>query len=181
MYKVTANSKANKTVEYTRPKKGTKGAVSIPGTVTIGKVTYKVTSIARNAFKNNRKITRVKMGSNILNIGANAFYGCSRLTSVTIGKNVTTIGNQAFYKCTRLVKVTIPAKVKKIGEKAFYGCKKLKNVTFKTKKLTKKAVGARAFQGIYKKAAIRVPKNKLKAYRTILKRCGISAGANFKK
>lgn len=181
VYKVTANSKANKTVEYTRPKKGTKGAVSIPGTVTIGKVTYKVTSIARNAFKNNRKITRVKMGSNILTIGANAFYGCSRLTGVTIGKNVTAIGNQAFYKCTRLVKVTIPAKVKKIGGKAFYGCKKLKNVTFKTKKLTKKAVGARAFQGIYKKAAIRVPKNKLKAYRTILKRCGISAGANFKQ
>lgn len=180
VYKVTANSRVKKTVEYIRPKKGTKGAVSIPDTITINKVTYKVTSIARNAFKNNKKITKVKMGSNILTIGANAFYGCSKLTGVTIGKNVTAIGNQAFYKCSRLAKVTIPAKVKKIGGKAFYGCKKLKNITFKTKKLTKKSVGARAFQGIYKKAVIKAPKEKLKAYRTVLKRCGISSGVKFK-
>ena len=53
--------------------------------------TYKVTSIAANAFKNNKKISKVVIGNNIVSIGKNAFAGCKKLTSVTLGKNVKTI------------------------------------------------------------------------------------------
>lgn len=180
-YKVTANDNTNKTVEYKKPRGGAKETVVIPDTVIIDNATYKVTSVAENAFYKNKKITKVKMGKNIASIGANAFYGCSRLKSVTIGSNVTDIGNQAFYKCTKLTGITIPAKVKRIGKKAFYGCKNLKTITVKTKKLTKKTVGTKAFSGIYKKAVIKVPKNKFKTYKTIFKSCGAGKNVKYKK
>lgn len=180
-YKVTANGNTDKTVEFKKPKKGIKGTVIIPDTVIIGGVTYKVTSVAKKAFWKNTKITKVKMGKNIRLIGANAFYGCSGLRSAVIGINVTNIESQAFYKCTGLTKITIPAKVKKIGRKAFYGCKKLKNITVKTKKLTKKTVGSKAFSGIHKKAVMKVPKSKLKTYKTIFKSRGAGKNVKFKK
>ena len=92
--------------------------------VTIQGTKYKVTSIAANALKGNKKVTKL-----------------------TVGKNITSIGKKAFYKCTKLSKITIPAKVSKIGKQAFYGCKKLATITIKTKKLTSKKVGSKAFTG----------------------------------
>ena len=71
--------------------------------------------------------------------------------------------------------------MKTIGESAFSGCKKLKNITIKTKKLTTKKVGSKAFKGIHKKAVIKVPKSKLKAYKTMLKKRGIGKSVKVKK
>ena len=48
----------------------------------------------------------------------------------------------------------------------------MKNITVKTTKLTKKRVGSKAFSGIHAKAAIKVPKKKLSAYRKMLKARG---------
>lgn len=178
VYKVTTEGK---TVEYSKPSSQSVGTVIIPETITIDGVTYKVTKIADNAFKNNKTITKVVIGNNITAIGNSAFYGASKLKSVTIGANVTSIGDKAFYKCTALTKIVIPAKVNKIGKMAFYGCKNLKNITIKTKKLTTKKVGSKAFKGIYKKAVIKVPKSKLKAYKTMLKKRGIGKSVKVKK
>ncbi len=61
-------------------------------------------------------------------------------------------------------------KVTGIKAKAFKGCKKLKKITIKTKTL--KTVGKNAFKGINKKARIKVPAAKLKAYKKILKNKG---------
>lgn len=127
-YKVT---KAGKTVEYVAPLKK-KSTVEIPATVKIEGITYKVTGIAKYAFKNNKKIQKV-----------------------IIGKNISQIGKQAFY-----------------------GCKKLKTITINTKSLTLKKVGSKAFQGIYSKAKIYVPKKNIKAYKSILKKRG--AGSRIK-
>ena len=124
-YQVTSAAEKNPTVVYKGSKKQ-KASVTIPDTVTIDKVTYKVTLIAANAFKNNKKLKKV-----------------------VIGKNVT-----------------------KIGKKAFYGCSKLKNITVKTTKLTKKNVGSQAFKGIYKKAAFKVSKKKIRSYRKIFRARG---------
>lgn len=178
VYKVTTEGK---TVEYSKPTSQSVGTVIIPETITIDGVTYKVTKIADNAFKNNKTITKVVIGNNITAIGNSAFYGASKLKSVTIGANVTSIGDKAFYKCTALTKIVIPAKVNKIGKMAFYGCKNLKNITIKTKKLTTKKVGSKAFKGIHKKAVIKVPKSKLKAYKTMLKKRGIGKSVKVKK
>lgn len=132
--------------------------IVIPNTVKVDGVTYKVVSIATNAFS-----------------------GCKKLKTVTIGANVTTIGDKAFYKCTALAKITIPSKVTKIGKQAFYGCKKLKNIIIKSKKLKKNKIGKNAFKGIKKKATIKVPKKKMKLYKKMLKKSGVSSKARYKK
>lgn len=156
-YKVTGTASNKKTVTFVSAASGAK-SVKIPNTVVLDKVTYKVTTIGKNAFKNNKK-----------------------LTTVTIGKNVTSIESNAFYKCTKLKKITIPAKVQKIGSKAFYGCKNLKNITIKSTKLTSKRVGSKAFKGIHKKATIKVPKSKLKNYKKLLKAKGVGSKVTIKK
>lgn len=122
---------ANQTVAFQTPKKNAQ-IVTIPKTVTIEGKRYKVTKIAANAFRNNKKLTKVTIGSNIKEIGANAFYGCTKLTTVVMGSKIQTIGDRAFYKCTSLKKIVIPSKVVKIGQKAFYGDKNLASVQFNT-------------------------------------------------
>ena len=82
---------------------------------------------------------------------------------------VTAISKNAFKKNTKLKKVTIGKNVSKIGANAFFGCKKLKNIKITSTQLTKKSVGKNTFKGINKKAVIKVPKKKWKAYQSILK------------
>ena len=178
-YKIT--DEAGKTVEYTKPKTGSASTVTVPTTITVSGKQYKVTSIAKNAFRNNKKLTKIVIGNNIKTIGANAFYRCSNLKKVTIGKNVTTIGSKAFYGCSKLTSITIPKKISKIGKQAFYKCKKLKKITIKTTKLSKKKVGSKAFGKTHSKVTVKVPKKKLKAYKSMLKARGISKKAKIKK
>lgn len=147
-------------VAYKAPAKKT-ATVKIPSKVTINGKSYKVTSIAKNAFKNNKKVK-----------------------NVTIGGNVKTIGKSAFEKST-LKKVTIPASVTSIKSKAFYNCKNLTSVKIKTKKLTAKKVGSKAFKyagkSNYKKLKVKVPSTKVKAYKTILRKKGLSTKAKVTK
>lgn len=157
-YKVTSANGKTPAVQYIAPKSGTKGTVTVPLEVTIDGVTYKVTSIAGNAFKGTKKIKKIVIGSNITSIGKNAFAGCTSLTSITIGKNVT-----------------------KIGKNAFTGCKKLKSITIKTKKLTTKTVKKGAFNGISKKVVVKVPKSKYKTYKKLLPAKGLKKAAKIRK
>ena len=92
---------------------------------------------------------------------------------------VTEIKANAFKNNKKLKKITIGKNIEKIGKNAFSGCKNLKNVNIKTVKLTKKTVGANAFKGINDKAKVKVPKSKLKDYKSILKARGIK-GKNQK-
>ncbi len=158
-----------------------KGSLVIPGTLKVGGNTYTITSIAKAAFKNNKKLTKVTIGNNIKTIGEEAFSGCKNLKTVKLGKNITAIGDKAFYNCGKITSITIPSKVNKIGKQAFYKCKKLKKITVKTSKLTSKNVGSKAFKGIYSKAVIKVPKSKLKTYKTLLRKKGIGKKAIIKK
>lgn len=177
LYKITASG----AVEYQGSASKTASSITIPQAVTLNGTTYQVTAIAAKAFVNYKSLTSVVIGSNVTSIGANAFSGCTRLKSITIGKNVSSIGDKAFYKCTALTKITIPAKVSRIGKQAFFGCKKLKNITIKTKKLTTKTVGSKAFKGIHAKAAIKVPKAKLAAYKKLLRAKGAGKNVKIKK
>jgi hypothetical protein len=164
--KVTSSNASNPTVAVVGTTNKKAKTITIPATVKVNGVTYKVTSIANNAFKGNKKITKITIGKNVTKIGKNAFSGCTALGTVTIGKNVTSIGSKAFYKCTKLKKITIPAKVKTIGASAFEGCKKLKKITLTAGKL--KTISKKAFKGINKKAVITL-KGKKKA-KTALKK-----------
>ena len=98
-----------------------------------------------------------------------------------MGLGVTEIGASAFSKCTKLKKIIIPSKVNKIGKKAFYNCKALKNIQINTTKLTTKNVGASAFKGTPKNAVVKVPKNKVSAYKKLLVKKGLNKKATVKK
>lgn len=180
-YKVTKSSLENGTVSFVAPGKKNASTVKIPKTVKIDDITYKVTAIEKNAFKNNKYIKKLVIGDNVKTIGANAFYGCTKLKTVTLGKNVATISSKAFYKCTSLTSITLPSKVKKIGTSAFYGCKKLKTMTIKTKLLKSSYVGKNAFKGVKTKVTIKLPKSMYKTYKTLLCKKGISKKAKFEK
>lgn len=148
-------------------------------------VTYKVTAIDKNAFKNNASIKKVTIGNNVVTIGDKAFYKCTALTKITIPDKVKTIGKSAFEGCKKLKTVTIGKGVTKIGSKAFYGCSKLKALTIKSTKLTTKKIGSKAFSKAgssnYKKLTVKVPKSKLKSYKTMLRKRGLSSKAKVKK
>ncbi|MBQ4530074.1 MAG: leucine-rich repeat protein [Lachnospiraceae bacterium] len=181
IYTVTKSGKSGGTVTYTKPVNKNVTSVSVSKKVSIDGISYKVTGIAPNAFKNCKKLKKVTIGNNVTIIGNSAFSGCSKLKTVTIGTKVTTIGAKAFYKCSALTKITIPSKVNKIEKQAFYKCKNLKNISIKTTKLTSKKVGSKAFQGINSKATIKVPKQKLSAYKKLLKAKGIGVDVEVKK
>ena len=156
-----------KTVSFVKTSSKSK-TIKIPATVSIKGKKYKVTAIAANALKGNKKVTKITIGKNVTSIGKKAFYKCTALKTITIPSKVKTIGESAFSGCKKLTKATIGKGVTKIGKKAFYNCKKLKSVTIKTTKL--KSVGKYAFKGIAKQATIKCPAKKLKKYRKMLKK-----------
>ncbi len=131
--------------------------VVIPETVTLKGDKYKVTAITNNAFKN-----------------------CTKLKSIVIGKNVTKIGTKAFYNCKNLTKITIPSSIVKIGKQAFANCNKLKRIIIKTDQLTPKTVGAKAFAKTFRRPVVKVPKDKKKDYKKLLRSKGLSSGAVFR-
>lgn len=203
-YKVTKSGKTGGTVEYNKTTDENAKIITIPATVKIDGITYKVTSVAAKAFKGNTKITKATIGSNVKTIGKEAFSGCKNLKTVTFGKNVTdikasafanctklssvtlnanlkTIGDKAFYKCTVLTKITIPDNVTKIGKQAFYNCTKLKTITIQTTKLNEKTVGDKAFTGTPKNAKVKVPYGKADAYQKLLVKKGLNKKASFIK
>ena len=118
----------------------------------------------------------------------------SQKTTITIPEYITikgkkypviSIQSNAFAKCKKLTKVVIGKNVRRIKPKAFYNCKKLKTIVIKTKKLTMKRVGKKAFAGIYKKAKITLPKGGFSkkqkaAYKKILRARGVGKKAKIK-
>ena len=130
--------------------------VTIPKTVTINNVKYRVTGIAAKAFKNSKKLQSIVIPDTITEIGAGSFEGCKNLKSVTIGKNVTSI-----------------------GKNAFKNCKNLKKITVKSTKLKK--VGKGALTGINRKCVIKVPKKRLKSYKRLFKGKGQKKSVKIKK
>lgn len=160
-YEVTTES-----LTITRSYKNTTTEAKLGDTITdkSTKASYTITSVAKTLTVTYNNATASK--STTINVP----------DTVKIGDKtykVTEIKANAFKNNKKLKKITIGKNIKKIGKNAFYGCKNLKNVTIKTTLLTKKTVGKNAFKGINAKAKVKVPKKKLKAYKTILKKAGI--------
>ena len=116
-YMVTSASKKTPTIKYTGSSDKTKKRVIIPKTVTIDGVEYKVTSIGKKAFRNNKSLKEVVIGKNITKIETKAFYGCKNLRRVTF-KTTTlskkSVGKNAFGKINNKASYLIPSeKLKK--------------------------------------------------------------------
>ncbi|MDE6025138.1 MAG: leucine-rich repeat protein [Lachnospiraceae bacterium] len=158
-YSVIITGKGN----YTGTVKATyKITVSKGKTYTVSGKKYKVTNAATN-------------GTGTVSL-VGTTTSKSKLTSLTVGNtvkiggkkfNITSIGANAFKGFKKLTKVTVGSNINSIGSNAFYGCSKLKTVTIKSKRL--KTVGKKALYGIYKKAVIKVPTSKYKAYKKLFK------------
>ncbi len=89
-----------------------------------------VTKIAKGAFTNNVKISKITIPDTIVEIGDRAFRSCTSLTEIIIPNSVTTIGTNVFQGCTSLTKAVISDNLVELNESAFHGCSKLNDVTF---------------------------------------------------
>ena len=108
-YIITSSEK--KEVAYKAPANKNAKTITIPATIKVKGVTYKVTKIADNSFRNNKKITEITIGKNIVSIGKNAFYGCKKLKTITIrSKKLTskTVSKNAFKGLTRITTIKVP-------------------------------------------------------------------------
>ncbi|MCR5701645.1 MAG: leucine-rich repeat domain-containing protein [Lachnospiraceae bacterium] len=156
VYKITKLSKKNSTLEVVglTPAGNKKlKKISIQRSIKIkskkgknkGAYTYKVTSIAKNAFKGNKKIVNVNIGENVESIGKNAFANCSKLKKVKLSKSLKNIKEAAFLNDKKLEQVVIPkdSELQTIDKNAFKNCKKLTKIDIenatKLKKVDKTA------------------------------------------
>lgn len=143
-------------------KEDNKSAVKVGDKVTVGGVIYKVTDA-------NKKTVEV------VGLAKKNTKSAKIADSVKIGNDkfkVTAIANKAFFK-SKLTKVTIGANVVKIGKQAFAKSKNLKKVIVKSKVLKK--ILSKSFAGTNKKLKVKVPANKLKAYKKLFKKGAVKA------
>ena len=95
---------------------------------------YIVLGINYNAFKNNTKITKVKLPNTVTFINGYAFSGCTKLESINIPESVTSLtGYGIFMDCSSLKSIVIPNSVTSLGDNIFNGCTKLASVTLSNK------------------------------------------------
>lgn len=85
-YKISnADTSGKGTVVFTgATDKAARKTLTIPTTVKIGGKNFRVTAIGGSAMSGAKKLTTLKLGSNVITIGAKAFCGCSKLSNVTI-------------------------------------------------------------------------------------------------
>ncbi len=129
-YKVTSTK--SKTVSFYKGKADAKN-VSVPKTVKIQGKTYKVTAISANAFKDNKKLVGVTVGSNVTTIGSKAFYGCKNLKKITVKSvKLKSVGKNALKGVHKKAVIKVP-KSKLAKYKKLFKCRGQKK-TVKIKK-----------------------------------------------
>ncbi len=127
-YKVTGDD----TVTYAAPKNKKVKSVTIPATVTIDGITYDVTDVSKNAFKNCKKLKKVNVGKNITSIGKNSFYNCTSLKKIVIkSKSITSIGKNSFKNINSNAVIKVPKSKYKAYKKLFKKSKLSSTVTVK--------------------------------------------------
>lgn len=106
--KVTSSSKKNPTVAVMKITNKKAKKLTIPSTVKVGGVTYKVTAVASQAFKGNKNLTNITIGRGITKIGNEAFSGCKNLKKITVtAGNLTTIRKSAFKGINKKATITV--------------------------------------------------------------------------
>ena len=120
----------------------------VPEQIKEGDILYTVTEIGDYALEGNRNLTEVKVGNCVRMIGEAAFMNCKNLKRVSLGTGLNTIEKKAFYNCKKLSKLNIYSRgIRKIGKKAF-----------------SKTSG---------KLAVKIPANKKKVYKKLLRKAGL--------
>ena len=125
MYRITKIKKkkgkvTGGTVTYLKPYKNNCTTADIKAATKIAGVSFKVTAISKNAFKNNKVLTKVTLGKNIKTIGASAFENCPKLKIIKCKSSVIKkVGKNAIKGTSKKLKITAPKKVRKTYKKLF--------------------------------------------------------------
>ena len=101
-------------------------SINIPAAIKVSGITYKVTTIAEKAFKQNKKLKSITVSANVKKIGNNAFFKCPSLTTVnlkTVLLTRKTASKKAFKGANKKLVIKVPKKVKKSYKKIFKGLK----------------------------------------------------------
>ena len=118
-FKVTSSKVKNPEVALYRPGSGRK-EVKIGAKVTIDGISYSVTSVCERAFRSNKKVTKVSLGSRVDKIGKEAFANCRNIKVLYIYSprlKASDIGENAFKGINKRVKISVPkAKMKEYKE-----------------------------------------------------------------
>lgn len=83
VFKTIRNTDSTIGAMVMKPVKKNSSSVTIPATVSYQGQKLKVTQIAKNAWKGNKKLKRVTIGKEVTVIGNGAFCGCKNLAQVT--------------------------------------------------------------------------------------------------
>ena len=97
----------NKTAEVSKNQHYGGTEVIIAESFEVAGVTYRVTSIRKDAFNHCSSFTSLTIPNSVTRIGAYAFLCCKGITSVSVSKNVTTIGECAFSGCSGLTSMVV--------------------------------------------------------------------------
>ena len=108
-YQVTRATGSDPRVKAVGCTKQTLTTLTIPDRITFGGVSYKVTNIGKNAFRDLPNLTKLSIGKHVIKINRAAFYNCPKLKSITIhSKSLTTVVEKAFSKTYVKARVNVP-------------------------------------------------------------------------
>ena len=97
-----------------------KKTIKVPQTVSLEGIKYKVTAISANAFKGNKTLQKITIGTGITKIGKNAFSGAKKLKTVTIkSKKLKSVGNNAIKGINKKAVIKVPKSRLKKYKKLF--------------------------------------------------------------
>lgn len=168
-------------------KQGTDYSVSYKNNKNIGKAT--VTIKGKGKYEGSIKKTfQITVAKGKTYTAGNYKYKMTNASTngkgtVTLAATKKSKSDSKFTSCKITDTVKIGGKTFKvtaIGDNAFKGYKKLKTITIESKNL--KSVGKDAVKNIHKKATIKVPKDKVKAYKKLFnKKTGFTSKMKIKK
>jgi hypothetical protein len=158
------------------------GVAAFSGCTSLKEIYINAETVGVDAFSNCSSLEKVTFGDNVKEIGQLAF-GWTAIKSIDFGKNITTIEKDAMQGCEQLEEIIIGENVTTLGQYIDWGCEKVKTITVKSTKLNAENCGAYTayrsvlysgpryeapFSNDSQKETIKVPKNKLTAYKKIL-------------
>lgn len=88
--------------------------ITIPDTVSFNNTEYKVVSINKQSFANNKKLKKITIGANVTSIKSKAFLGCKNLKTIVIkSKKIKSIGSMAYKDINKKATIYVPKSLKK--------------------------------------------------------------------
>ncbi len=108
-YQVTRITASDARVKAVNITKRTLTTLVIPDTITFGGVTFKVTNVGVNAFRDMPSLSRLEIGKHVMKINRAAFYNCPKLKTIVIhSKKLSNVSEKAFTKTHVNVRVNVP-------------------------------------------------------------------------